>query len=448
MRLRVVWFSLFTLLVMAACAPPQDSVQQPTSTFFPTAPAVARERFTVARGDVVEPLEFTGRWEPRDQVNLGFEVDGEVRQVSVRRGDTVAAGQVIADLQIEELEERLEDLELQLEQALAGQENDAESAVEAVNNAELSLFRAELALQRHLDSPPSASVRSAIRGLEDAQRALQDAEDAYYEALADNGQGGAGAVDGAYEALENARRGVEDAEFSYRESAASAGDTITQWEETRVDLENDVALAQRELEDARSGAGTSDQDTIRTTQIEIDRVREDIARSTLISPIDGVVLEVNVQPGDNVEAFDGVIRVGIPEPREIISQLPIGDAQQLSVGLVGECQVSNRPETRVQCVVRQIPASARDTDQTTRVAASMADLAQADAIIEVEMPLQSRENVLYLPPEAIRTFQNRTFVVLDSPDGGRSVNVEVGLQTDDRVEIISGVNEGDVVLGQ
>ena len=46
------------------------------------------------------------------------------------------------------------------------------------------------------------------------------------------------------------------------------------------------------------------------------------------------------------------------------------------------------------------------------------------------------------------TFQNRTFVVLQSPDGPRSVDVQIGLQTDDRVEIVSGVNEGDVVIGQ
>ena len=62
------------------------------------------------------------------------------------------------------------------------------------------------------------------------------------------------------------------------------------------------------------------------------------------------------------------------------------------------------------------------------------------------MPLQVRENVLWLPPSVIRTFQNRTFVVLDTPDGLRTVDVELGLQTDDRVEIVSGVNEGDVVV--
>jgi hypothetical protein len=63
------------------------------------------------------------------------------------------------------------------------------------------------------------------------------------------------------------------------------------------------------------------------------------------------------------------------------------------------------------------------------------------------MPLQVRENTLWLPPAAIRTFQNRTFVVLETPDGPRSIDVQIGLQTDDRVEILAGVEEGDVVQG-
>ncbi|MCD4684378.1 MAG: hypothetical protein K8S97_00390 [Anaerolineae bacterium] len=62
------------------------------------------------------------------------------------------------------------------------------------------------------------------------------------------------------------------------------------------------------------------------------------------------------------------------------------------------------------------------------------------------MALEVREDVLWLSPSVIRTFQNRTFVVLDTPDGMRTVDIVLGLQTDDRVEIVSGINEGDIVV--
>ncbi|KAB2852441.1 MAG: HlyD family efflux transporter periplasmic adaptor subunit, partial [Anaerolineae bacterium] len=187
-------------------------------------------------------------------------------------------------------------------------------------------------------------------------------------------------------------------------------------------------------------------ENLRQAQLKVDQLKTDIARSSLYAPIDGVILEVSISPGDQVTAYNAVMTIGLPEPKEVIASLAIGDAQNLSVGMVGVCQIANKPETAVQCAVRRIPSSNRDADQTTRIGAGFENLTDGQ-LIQVYMPLQIRENVLWLPPAAIRTFQNRTFVVLDTPDGQRSVDVELGLQTDDRVEIISGVNEGDVVVG-
>src|SRR3954471_16569795 len=45
----------------------------PTSTPIPTAPSVARPTFLVQRGDVEQILDFTGRWQPRDQTQLAFQ---------------------------------------------------------------------------------------------------------------------------------------------------------------------------------------------------------------------------------------------------------------------------------------------------------------------------------------------------------------------------------------
>jgi hypothetical protein len=187
---------------------------------------------------------------------------------------------------------------------------------------------------------------------------------------------------------------------------------------------------------------------VRSAQLQIDQIQSNIAQSSLRAPIDAEVLQVIIKPGDAAKAFDTVIIIGRPLPKEAIANVAFADAQKLSVGLVGTCQVVNRPETAVQCVVRRIPQTARDADQTTRVAASLEDLNLATGqLVEVQMPLQVRQNVLWLPPVAVRTFQNRTFVVLQTPDGPRSVDVEIGLRTTDRVEIKSGVKEGDVVVG-
>ena len=53
--------------------------------------------------------------------------------------------------------------------------------------------------------------------------------------------------------------------------------------------------------------------------------------------------------------------------------------------------------------------------------------------------LEEKENVLWLPPAAIRTYQGRDFVVVQHADGSQQrVDVLVGIATDERVEIRPG----------
>ena len=440
--------SLMTVAAIAACVPQNQpggsaaAQADATSTPIPTAPAVARPTYVVQRGDVQELLEFSGRWQPRDQAALSFEIAGTIRQVTVQRGDTVTAGQLLADYQITELENQLASAQLEMESALASLESGAEGEAESVVDAEIALANARLSLENTKAQSPWASVATARLQLDEARRNLENAERAYNDARSRPDQP-ASAVDSALQALESARSSLRSAELSYSQTAQS----FNNHQFSIAQQENAVIQAELNLEKARSGAGDpSSQQAVRSAQLRIDQINADIARSSLYSPIDGVVLEVNIAPGNQAEAFQTVIVVGLPEPKEAVASLPIGDAQRLSVGMVGVCQVLNEPDSAVQCVVRQIPLSSRDADQTTRVAASF-DEVPTNQLIEIQMPLQVRENVLWLPPAAIRTFQNRTFVVLQTPDGPRSVDVQIGLRTDERVEIISGVNEGDVIEG-
>src|SRR5215207_2853473 len=112
---------LLCLLILSACGASPEQ-QTPTSTPIPTAPAAAPPTYAVQRGDVEDMFEFSGRWQPRDQEPLAFEVAGTARRVNVRRGDTVAAGDLLADLQIDDLEDQLASAQLTLAAALAAAE--------------------------------------------------------------------------------------------------------------------------------------------------------------------------------------------------------------------------------------------------------------------------------------------------------------------------------------
>lgn len=446
-------YGLIALLLLvplaAACSsggnPLGDSNAQaqavPTSTPVPTADVAAKPTYVVQRGTVEEVFSFTGRWQPRDQLALSFPVNGTIRQVNVQRGDAVSAGDLLADYDISSLENQLASAQIQLETALSNVSSSATGTIESVENAQIALANARISLENTRNNSPWTSVSSARLQIESAELALENAERNYREALS-RPENPASTVDNAYQQVLSAQNQLASAQNGY----FSAAQNFNNYQYQIQQAENQVLQAELNLQRAiEAAAGGVSDENVRSAQLNVDEISKQIADSSLYAPIDAVVLEVSITPGSTVQAYTTVIVLALPEPKEVIASLALTDANRLSVGMTGVCQVMNRPETAVGCAVRSIPLSSRDADQTTRVAASLENVTD-NQLIQVEMPLQVQDNVLWLPPSVIRTFQNRTFVVLDTPDGLRTVDVVLGLQTDDRVEIVSGLQEGDVVV--
>jgi len=439
---------ILSLVILSACGAIADgdnngAQTEPTVTPIPTAPAAAKPTYIVQRGTVQESLVFSGRWLPRDQQELTFEIAGTIRTVNVRRNDTVTTGTLLADYQIDNLEDQLASARLSLQTALTNLESNDDSTGDSVTNAQFSLADANISLQNTVDNAPWANVVSARQSLEKARVDLENAERDYKNALGDPSAGPT-AVDNAYNAVQSAKANVVSSQTSYW----SAAQSYNNHQYSIMSAENSVLQQEVNLENAITGGGNASQlQSINEAQLNIDQILGDIAQSSLYAPIDGVILEVNISPGSSVAAFDAVMIIAIPEPLEVNANLAFNDTQRLSVGMVGTCELMNQPDTAVQCVIRQVPISNRDADQTVRVAASLENIPSGQ-LIEVEMPLDVRDNVLWLPPEAIRTFQNRTFVVVQTADGERVVDITIGLQTDDRVEIETGLSENDIIVGQ
>lgn len=421
---------------------PEVGQVAPTVTPIPTAPSAARPVHIVTRGNVEEILSFSGRWMPRDQEQLAFQTGGTVRQVNVRQGDAVTVGQVLADLQINELENQLTDALINLETTQLRLVTGSEGSERAVIDALFGLAEANMSLDGAKNSYSWTSIDDARRGINAAERALEEAQRNYDE-LIGRPDSSAGAVNGALQQIQSAQDGLAQAWSSYY----SVSQSWYQQDMSVARAENALIRSQMDLERAQSGVGIDPEQiqALRQAEIQVERLQEQIANSTLVSSIEGVVLEVSIQPGATAEAYKTVIVIGIPEPKEAIANLAFNDTQRLNEGQIGICQEANRPETAVQCIIRRLPLTNRDADQTVRVAATLPDVTLG-RLIDIRMPLQSRVDVLWLPPAAVRTFQNRTFVVIEGVDGQRVVDIEIGLRTTERVEVTSGLQEGDQVV--
>ena len=438
-----IWVVAMVLVGCNAIPDPQQEEIVPTATPIPTAQAAARTTYTVERGDVRETFIFRGRWLPRDQQQLSFEVQGTVRSVNVRSGDSIQANQVLADLQIDELEDQLIRNQLALDAAIRRLEEGGDNSSNAVVDAQFNLANQNLTLQGQQATLPWASVQNAADAVVAAERQVENALRSYNDTVS-RPDSPAASVDNAYEQYLSALENLAQRQRSYSDAVASYYNASLGIDRQ----ENSVLQAEINLDRAATGGGDPDLvDAVIEAQIALDRTIEQISQSTLVAPFDGVVIEVTIQPGDNVQAFTTVITIALPEPLEVNATMSFNDTQLLQIGQIGECRDANNPDLEVQCIIRQLPLSGRDVDQTVRVAATLPELQQG-ALVEAEMTLRESNDVLWLPPQAVNEFGNRTFVVIQTEDGERVRDVEIGLRTDDRIEIESGVEEGDIIVQQ
>lgn len=151
--LRPVFIALWVIAGLSGCG--ADSTVE-------TSPAVRPARLiTVGAGDHSAPSQFVGKVAPAHTVELGFEIDGTLRQLPLSEGTLVQAGDVIAQLNPERFE-------LALESAQA----DHELAEKALSRVE-SLKASGTVSQAELDE---AVARAKLTGLavETAQKDLDD----------------------------------------------------------------------------------------------------------------------------------------------------------------------------------------------------------------------------------------------------------------------------------
>ena len=66
--------------------------------------------------------------------------------------------------------------------------------------------------------------------------------------------------------------------------------------------------------------------------------------------------------------------------------------------------------------------------------------------IAIDIVTATRQGALWLPPSAVREFSGRRFVVVESDGVQQRVDVVLGIAGNDRVEIVEGLSEGQVVV--
>ena len=173
-------------------------------------------------------------------------------------------------------------------------------------------------------------------------------------------------------------------------------------------------------------------------------------------------MSTNILAGRPVEAYKSVMVIAETTQLEISADLVSAEINQLlEEGMQVTCSLYDRPGQEFMGQIRQLPypyggggktgTAAQASDQSTHVSTdeSISDLGlKLGDMVRIKVVLQYNASALWLPPQAIRTFDNRKFVVIQDGDVQRRVDVVLGITGQDRVEIVQGLEEGQIVIGR
>jgi RND family efflux transporter MFP subunit len=368
------------IVALSACAQTHAASEQavPETVALPLVPVAV-----AARADLVSDVTLTAEFEPFQQVDLMAKVAGYVRSIKVDAGDRVRAGQVLATLEIPEMEDDLARAAAAIGQAEAeiATASDELHRAEAVHElAHLSYTRIADVLKREPGLVPQQEVDEAR------------ARDVIAEAQ-----------------VAAAKSGLRTAEQKSRVAHADQTRVETLHNYTTITAPFDGVVTRR-----YANAGSM--------------IQAGTASQTQAMPI--------VQLSEN-----NLLRLILPVPESAVTRVHVGETVEVRVSSLGRTF-----QGRVARFSDDIRQSTRTMDTEVDVPNAALTLIPG-MYAEVNLRIDERHGALAVPLDAVDRGASSTRAFTVSPSGAlHIVPVTLGLEDDRLVEVRSGLRDGDVVV--
>jgi HlyD family secretion protein len=372
------------------------------ATSTPPTPTPAPDTVAVTRCDVEQSVAAPGTLVNVDQMNVVMPIDGRLSEITVQVGEQVQEGQVLARLD-------------------ADTKNEALIAIKAAEEAleEAQDERSKLVLAQGSKAQIAEYEGRVYR----TEKQLKEAENEY-DAL-----GGLPDNDPAKERARAAVNRIKARLAQYQSRLTWAKGNATEEDIEIADAR--VALAQSRLDTARAIATSGE----------------------IASPIDGIILSVEVNSGEAIKKDDTLFVIADPKALEVQANITEEDFPLLAIGQSAELFFDARPDVTIQGKVDRIIPRRIEGDRPryniyitlNEVPDGLADGMTADAAITIE----KRTGVLCLPRSVVRASGvDEVSLKVWANQTIETRTVTIGLRGDSDVEIISGLSEGEQVVIQ
>ncbi|ART47099.1 efflux RND transporter periplasmic adaptor subunit [Acidovorax carolinensis] len=353
------------------------------------------DALVVQSAPLVRTLQFSARVATLSRVDVGSTITGRVAQVRVQEGAQVRQGDVLVQLESDELRAALAQAvasERQAQARLTGLRSSGRSAAQAAR------------------AQADATLQAASASLARVQQLV--AEGFYSPAQ-----------------LDEARRVVDVARAQQLSAQAQM--------QANADAGTDVVQAQAQL--ALSQAATV-------------AAQARLAQTDLLAPADARVLVRAVEPGQIVQPGKALLSLALAGPTQLVAQVDERFLDQLQPGqmasVVADAFAGQRFAARVLSIAPSVDAQRGAIEVKFALEQQAPAYLREDMTLSVEVETARRERALVLPQAALRgTVVGDTGTVLVLQDGhAQTRNVRLGLRTLDAVEVLDGLKEGDTVL--
>jgi HlyD family secretion protein len=362
-------------------------------------PIPAEKIVPIERADIARSVVAVGQVEPLSKVEVKSKANGIIQALRVDVGDDVTEGQVLAELDKENLQAQLREAKATLD----GEKANLQVATSAEAKARIEAANPELEFARR----DLERIQSLFEQKVASQQALDDAQE-------------------SYEVAQNRRQLLQAA----AESAAAM-----------------VLQAQ-----ARMAAA----------QAALDRADENLRYASIRSPIRGVVLARPTELGDAVSSILNlgsaatlIMTLGDMSSVYVKGEVDEADVGKIRVGLPVRTTVESFPgESFAGTVTRIAPIGKEVNNVTTfEVRVSIANpegRLRVNMSANAEIVLEEHQGVLIIP-EAALVYDRGTNTSVQlrderAPVGFRKVAVRTGISNGQRTEVLEGVAETDHVV--
>ncbi len=358
-----------------------------------------------------------------------------VKSVNVKEGQAVSAGQVLAELDGADLEQRLEDARSALNKALEAQRR-AEEARRA-QQAQLARLAAQLSSteeQARQASSAAAQTQSAC-----AQQASALIETAIAEISALPPPPPPPSLDSMPQTKAALAALVQcQANLAKASGAAGAAQATAELLSAQLD-----ALRSSQAQTSAAGAQVS------AARKSVDQAERMVKALTLRAPYDGIVAAVNVREGNTLPSSSPAIELR-SEKLVVRADLAEGDLMSVEPGDVAEVTIRSA-RMELSASITSIAEDPRDSAGGPVTYPAYFDIPSHPSIkpgqlARIKILVETRRGVLAVPSSAVTEKKGIHYVVVVSDGKQEERRVIPGISDENYTEIVQGLQENEQVL--